>query len=75
MSVAGFKLSAMNVLRECRQAQQEVNIYKPVVASSNRRWSVPPQGCVKINVDATLFTDAYYVSIGGIIRDGDGRFL
>ncbi|XP_074352015.1 uncharacterized protein LOC141691175 [Apium graveolens] len=42
---------------------------------SDRHWSRPDKGYVKVNVDAAMFKDLRCVGIVAVIRDGQGRFL
>lgn len=40
-----------------------------------RKWCKPPQGWIKINVDAAYRTDARYLGAGCVMRDEQGQFL
>ena len=51
----GVQATARNMLSEWRQSQQERVTNSPVMNSSARRWSPPPQGWVKVNTDAAVF--------------------
>lgn len=42
---------------------------------SLRRWNPPPQGCVKINTDAAIFTAEGTRGIGNVIRNANGTFI
>lgn len=65
----------MNLLNDRRQAQQVNNKYKPVVSHRVRRWNAPPQGWVKINVDATIFSGMSCTGFGSVVRDETGQFV
>lgn len=74
-SVFGTTSAAMNLLTDWKTAQLERTRYTPVVNSSTRRWQVPQQDWVKVNVDAAIFGDTGTFGIGGVIRDANGRLV
>lgn len=39
------------------------------------RWKPPELGCVKVNVDASVFTGAESFSVGMVLMDCDGSFI
>ncbi|KAL8132597.1 hypothetical protein AgCh_008176 [Apium graveolens] len=43
--------------------------------SSARRWSPPPQGWVKANIDDVVFEEEGFIGVGCIVRDVDGGFI
>lgn len=38
-------------------------------------WHPPPEGMLKLNVDAALFEDSFQTSIGMVLRSHDGEFI
>ncbi|XP_074354386.1 uncharacterized protein LOC141693256 [Apium graveolens] len=48
---------------------------KPGNTESRRNWTSPPQGWVKINVDAAIFEEVGSVGVGSVIRDANGTFV
>ena len=40
-----------------------------------KKWSAPPQGVMKVNVDGATFADENAVGFGAVIRDWKGRFV
>lgn len=39
-----------------------------------RKWSRPPPGWVKMNVDAAIFQDGC-IGVGSVLRDSQGKFM
>lgn len=74
-SVFGVKSAAMNLLSDWRAAQQVGSKCKPNIQSACKHWSRPPQGWVKVNVDAAVFPEQNCSGMGGVIRDEYGKFL
>lgn len=71
----GVQSTASSMLNEWRKCQQEKKACKPGSMSSVRRWNPPPQGWVKINVDAATFTESGNVGIGCVVRNENAEFL
>lgn len=75
MSVFGAQAAAKNLLNDWRKAANEGSKYKPVLNTSPRQWSPPPQGYVRINTDAATFPKLNCIGVGNVIRDEYGSFL
>lgn len=61
---------------EWSKCQQEKKGGKLAGSVNVRRWVSPPQGWVKINVDAAIFTEpGGSIGIGSVIRDENGGFV
>ncbi|KAL8128281.1 hypothetical protein AgCh_015020 [Apium graveolens] len=56
-SAFGVRASAMNLLQDWREAHENGRKASTRVATGVRIWSRPPEGWVKINVDAAIFQD------------------
>ncbi|KAK9024640.1 hypothetical protein V6N11_004798 [Hibiscus sabdariffa] len=39
------------------------------------RWTAPPQGCIKLNVNAVVSPTSHKAGIGGVFRDAHGRWI
>lgn len=63
VSAFGVQSTASSMLTEWNKCQQERRVCNPVSTVSARRWSPPPQGWVKINIDAAIFTATGSVGI------------
>lgn len=46
-----------------------------MVGSSPRRWSPPPQGWVKVNIDTAVFENLGCIGVGCVVRDTEGVFI
>ncbi|KAJ8759975.1 hypothetical protein K2173_010831 [Erythroxylum novogranatense] len=69
--------SAIHMARNYFDEWSAANI-QPVPATSSRalhQWKSPPNGFLKINVDASTGTSTGYVGIGAVVRRADGGFL
>ena len=75
MSVFGTRMAAVNLLMDWKRAQLEGIKQKPVIHSSSRRWQLPQDGWVKINIDAATFAEINAFGLGSVIRDTEGNFL
>lgn len=75
VSVFGVQSTAANMSAEWIKCQQEKQVRKSVNLMSARRWVSPPQGWVKINVDAAIFEATGSVGLGSVIRDEHGNFV
>jgi hypothetical protein len=52
------------------------NVQKKIgVPTQNLRWIPPPQGVMKINMDAALSKNSCIVTVAAIARDEAGTFL
>ncbi|XP_039037643.1 uncharacterized protein LOC120175003 [Hibiscus syriacus] len=58
---------------DLKLADQHVNLNKRYLPSS--RWSPPPEGFLKVNVDGAMVKGWDKGGIGGLIRDGSGLVL
>ena len=46
-----------------------------VSSVDNQRWTVPPTGHLKLNVDASVVNGASSFSVGMLVRDDRGAFI
>ena len=74
-SVFGTTSAAVNLLTDWKAAQMACTRASATINGSTRRWQVPMQSWVKINVDAAIFGDTKTIGVGGVIRDEHGSFL
>lgn len=76
-SVFGIKTAAMNMFSDWKIAQEQ-----QFAAGDGRgvqlvvkKWEKPPDGWVKINVDAAIFADIESVGLGIVVRGSNGQFI
>ncbi|KAL8095515.1 hypothetical protein AgCh_036809 [Apium graveolens] len=74
-SETGVQLAATNMLHDWEQAQMVNKIARPVSTGSTRYLSPPPQGWVKVNIDATAFQATESVGLSSVIRNANGKFI
>lgn len=76
-SAFGTKATALNLLTAWRKAQeiQEKAGTRGGAASGARRWEKPPEGWIKINIDATLFAGINCIGLGSVARDANKHFI
>ena len=72
-SAFGVKAAALNLLTECKKAQQQMTSGAAPIAV--RKWVRPQTQWVKVNVDAALFEDIECIGLGGIVRGADDQFI
>lgn len=75
ISVFGVKSTVFNLLTDWRKAQEKDDKIRSNSECSSRHWLKPPQGWLKINLDAAVFQDINCIGIGCLIRDAFGSFL
>ncbi|XP_074370401.1 uncharacterized protein LOC141711686 [Apium graveolens] len=73
-SVFGVHEGALNLLHDWKQSQLEKHTNMPVISSSPRRWLTPPQGWVKVNIDAAIFDTTGSMGTGCVINEA-GNFI
>ena len=74
-SVFGVKSAALNLLHDWREAQAAgVRKRGLLMNEENRKWSKPPDGWFKVNVDATSAHNGD-ISVGCVVRNAQGEFV
>ncbi|XP_074355726.1 uncharacterized protein LOC141695374 [Apium graveolens] len=71
----GVKSRTVNMLAEWNRAREDMQKQTARTQASNRIWSKPPEGWVKINVDAACMLRTGQMGVGCVIRDECGRFM
>ena len=70
---------SFNNVNEWRKARTKVKPAGTETCQSDvtreRKWSAPPSGLLKINVDASIFPEADTFSVGMVMRDQNGMFV
>ncbi|XP_017256601.1 uncharacterized protein LOC108226171 [Daucus carota subsp. sativus] len=66
---------ALNMLQEWKKAQEETCKSGTGVHVHTRQWCPPPEGWIKINIDASCRQDSEYVGVGCVVRNERGEFL
>lgn len=75
VSVYGVQATARNMAEEWKKSRLEKQADKAVTWGSPRRWLPPPQGWIKVNIDAAVFEELGKVGVGCVVRDADGNFV
>lgn len=70
-----LKAAAMNLLKDWKKALVNGQGNITSAETNTRQWSKPPQGYIKVYVDAVIFSAIGYTSIGSIIRDEHESFV
>ncbi|XP_074352457.1 uncharacterized protein LOC141691585 [Apium graveolens] len=73
--VFGAHASALNILHDWKRSQTKKHSSRPVISSSPRRWFPPPQGWIKVNIDAAIFEATGSIWISSVIRNDAGEFI
>ncbi|XP_074371437.1 uncharacterized protein LOC141712407 [Apium graveolens] len=71
----GGHATTLNMMYEWKQNCLEKFKQKVVSNVSARKWYVPQQGWMKVNVDAAVFMEQGYTGIGSVIRNEHGEFV
>lgn len=76
-NVSAFRVQSMAVglLQEWQQSQEGVGSKQGRIDSSGRRWCRPPEGWVKVNIDAACHDQQGSIGVGCVVRDDNGQFL
>lgn len=69
----GVRAAAVNLLSDWSRAR-EIEHTRRHQMQEESRWSKPPVGWVKVNVDAAVFSDNT-IGFGSVIRNEEGQFL
>ena len=75
MSTFGVKTMAVNMLSEWKRAREEDERTQISARLSSKQWCKPPDGWIKINVEATCQQNTAYIGVGCVVRDDVGGFL
>lgn len=73
-SVFGVKAAALNLLTDWKEARLDDMKKSKQVQACIKRWSKPPVGWIKINLDAAIFPEGF-IGVGIVIRDSHGDFV
>lgn len=74
MSSFGVKHMALNLLSEWNRAQEIKKKHQNNCMAQQKKWSKPPEGWIKINIDASCSTGWDSVGVGCVVRDDRGSF-
>lgn len=66
---------ALNMLADWNQAQTIAVKGSNKIITRNSSWCKPPDGWIKINVDAACHPGSSHIGVGCVIRDDGGRFM
>lgn len=74
-SMTTFGVTAMvnNLLQDWERSRKPYS--SNTLGIQPRKWCKPPQGWIKINIDAAYRQDMEYIGTGCIVRDEQGLFL
>ncbi|XP_074359978.1 uncharacterized protein LOC141700103 [Apium graveolens] len=74
-SVFGIKVMALNLVADWRRDRQVDKVTRRDGQGQLKTWSKPPEGWIKINVDATYRQGGEQIGVGCVVRDDRGQFL
>lgn len=70
------------MLRRIRHSREEFSSFIPHISDSGNvssslviRWTPPPEGSLKLNVDGSYLPSNSHMGTGGVIRDRKGSFV
>ncbi|KAL8156414.1 hypothetical protein AgCh_001488 [Apium graveolens] len=75
MSAFGIKAMALNLVADWKRARASEGANRSVTTEHCKTWVKPPEGWIKINIDASFCAGGSNVGIGCVARDSRGRFL
>lgn len=75
MSVFGVRSMATVILQEWEQIQEKDGRGQGGVQKQNRGWCKPPEGWVKINIDAACCSQTGEVGVACVVRNDRGEFI
>lgn len=75
LSVFGVRSMALNLLQEWQQSQENAGKGDKGIQQRNRKWCKPPEGWVKINLDAACQNQIGEIGVACVVRDDRGKFL
>ncbi|XP_017250744.2 uncharacterized protein LOC108221372 [Daucus carota subsp. sativus] len=76
VSAFGVQSMALGLLQEWQSSQEELGGGgRNRASSANRQWCKPPEGWIKVNIDAACHAQQGYIGIGSVARDENGQFL
>lgn len=75
VSVFGVKSMALNLLAEWRNATEVDKIKRGAGIVQTKRWCKPPDGWIKINIDAACRSNSDFIGVGCVVRNERGEFL
>ncbi|XP_074356254.1 uncharacterized protein LOC141695952 [Apium graveolens] len=75
VSVFGIKSVALNLLTDWRRMMEENGGKKGGAYARYTVWCKPPEGWIKVNIDATCHQGSEFTGIGCVTRDDRGRFI
>lgn len=75
MSVFGVRTMGLNMLAEWSRAQEIAEKSVDRTRSRSKSWCKPPEGWVKINVDAAFYPGSERIGVGCVMRDDRGKFI
>lgn len=73
MSAFGVKAMIVNLFQDWKRVQEDGSRSKSRVQM--QQWCKPPQGWIKINIDASCRVDYYFIGAGCVVRDENGCFM
>lgn len=59
-------------LSSCQQAQSSSSSSQTLPQSTDKKWRAPNEGCLKMNVDASVVAGMDKIGPGAVIRDSQG---
>lgn len=77
VSISGFgvKHMAMNLMTDWTNARAKEEQHSERSAVQKQTWCKPPEGWVKVNIDAACYPECDYITVGCVMRDECGMFL
>ncbi|XP_074346962.1 uncharacterized protein LOC141685777 [Apium graveolens] len=66
---------ALNMLTDWRKVNEKTERREERTQESRRKWSKPPGGWLKINIDAACRHDRDFVGAGCVVRNDEGGFV
>lgn len=74
-TVFGVKSMALNLLADWKRMNEGVRKGRVTGMIQHKEWCKPPDGWIKINVDAACRRDSEYIGVGCVVRNHKGEFL
>lgn len=75
LSVFGVRSMAMSLLQEWQQSRENAEQGNRRLKQQGRKWCKPPEGWVKINLDAACQNQTGEIGVACVVRDDRGEFL
>ncbi|XP_074378135.1 uncharacterized protein LOC141719654 [Apium graveolens] len=66
---------ALNLLEYWKRMNEVVSTGRGTYIIQHNRWCKPPDGWIKINIDAACCRDSEYIRVGCVVHNDKGEFL